>query len=639
MPDNQPLDVCLQAYDHWYRMEPPIARIAVTFPTWTSGDRTYARYIEAHRFSSYDKGYTRPLDPSRVRYNFFKDKLRECLDGHSECQSTRIEVRELHVIDVKTNEVHPAPPGCEYTALSYVWGDDSTCQSPQEGFSPVVQDAVTVTKALGYQYLWVDRYCIDQKSSHKTSMIQQMDRVYANACVTIIAASGSSTSDGLPGISGLPRYQGRVVIGETRLIEVSDVGPETVKLSKWATRGWTYQEGYLSKRRLIFTDNEVLFLCNTKFAKETQTQTTDDANPHEVIKLGYRPQTRRQDRIMNSFRWMIPPAPAAHLDPPRSLYQFIRRHIEEYSERHLSESDDSLNAFLGILKYYELNAVDANGPMSHLWGIPLKLYGNPDEGKVHFDLLWRHRSPARRRNGLPSWSWSGWGGPVQFYDVHPLEFQSPPAEDHEQGKWTNRGDRAIERAVQIHVPRGNGTIDLYSLAGERQSDTLHDVDPKELYITSFVIPLRFLDINSYPKNQSDQWQSASGWGPLPLFAVGPKLSISSPICFDRNHKAESYEWGLVLPVHGKFYLEWNTYNIIVLHPVADGKYERAGIVSLFYDAADGYLTSSESPVDWLICLDEQNCVIEIGEENYSRYGPSKEYFLLKDSKWETVCLV
>jgi hypothetical protein len=31
--------------------------------------------------------------------------------------------------------------------------------------------------------------------------------------------------------------------------------------ASWFERGWTYQEGVLSRRRLMFTENQVCFQC------------------------------------------------------------------------------------------------------------------------------------------------------------------------------------------------------------------------------------------------------------------------------------------------------------------------------------------------------------------------------------------
>lgn len=53
-----------------------------------------------------------------------------------------------------------APEQCAYVALSYVWG---TAQFPgpekQDGqFPATIEDSIVVSLALGFEYLWVDRY-------------------------------------------------------------------------------------------------------------------------------------------------------------------------------------------------------------------------------------------------------------------------------------------------------------------------------------------------------------------------------------------------------------------------------------------------------------------------------------------------
>jgi hypothetical protein len=42
--------------------------------------------------------------------------------------------------------------------------------------------------------------------------------------------------------------------------------------SNWPTRGWTYQERFLSKRHLFFTTQQVTFACNGMYAAESINQ-------------------------------------------------------------------------------------------------------------------------------------------------------------------------------------------------------------------------------------------------------------------------------------------------------------------------------------------------------------------------------
>lgn len=128
-------------------------------------DHDYTQFLLAYNFI---KGpyCIRTLQPSLVDFEFFKAKLQLCKDGHEECRrSTTSEATELYVIDVVTEERVPAKPGCEYIALSYVWGQE-TSHEHEKKFSTVVQDAMFVTNALGRRYLWVDRYVSSQQVIH-----------------------------------------------------------------------------------------------------------------------------------------------------------------------------------------------------------------------------------------------------------------------------------------------------------------------------------------------------------------------------------------------------------------------------------------------------------------------------------------
>ncbi|TEY59798.1 hypothetical protein BOTCAL_0186g00190 [Botryotinia calthae] len=550
--------------------------------------------------------------------------LNKCLEDHKECRSTRVDVARFRVIDVTMKRICQAPPDCEYIALSYVWGDNSACKSTQVEFPQVVKDAFTVTEALGYRYLWVDRYCIDQnpKSPHMQSMISQMDLVYSNAWATIVAASGNSASDGLPGIS-VPRYQAHADIGETHLIEVSNVA-EDIILSKWFTRGWTYQEWYFSRRRLIFADSEVMLLCNEGKANET-------VSGHDFYPLGFSEY---------EFESMKPPDPLE--TPEFSLYN-LQSHISGFSKRNISHDCDSLNAFAGILRYYESISMGDNRPMTHLWGVPLMLLGHGKEEGVFFDLLWDHKAIAHRRNGLPSWSWSSWGGSATFgnsglkIQTHTVELAAyKPLENSTD---ENEGvTSAAERILRIQIPLEDRTVDLDSFCRERQLNLHREICPKELHITSFIMPLRFCEVLKY-----NPTEIIAGLPPLrrmATFLVRPGIFLGTPVCFDREYNFELHKFGLVLPSAGQFY-NLDIYSIIVLHPVADGKYERAGINTLSYDADTGELSSRELCGSWDVLLDENNNLIPDKNPEYENPldRASNKYLFLQGAEWKTICLV
>ncbi|KAF2648345.1 HET-domain-containing protein [Lophiostoma macrostomum CBS 122681] len=187
--------------------------------------------------------------------------LAYCKENHVRLcvRTTFFELREFHVFDCQTHEVVPAPERCDCVALSYIWGKEAT--SPQQRLEKVVQDAVAVTQALGFNYLWVDRICINQTDiEDNRHQIRQMDLIYSNSALTIIAAVGSGPDYGLPGINGTPRKQQRTVMFRNQsYLSTLPAGSYSIQQSKWNTRGWTYQECVLAPRRLVFTKDQVLF--------------------------------------------------------------------------------------------------------------------------------------------------------------------------------------------------------------------------------------------------------------------------------------------------------------------------------------------------------------------------------------------
>lgn len=153
-----------------------------------------------------------------------------------------------------------------YVCLSYVWGDTPAAAANPDNaelanIPQTISDAISVTLELGIQYLWVDRYCIDPGDAlEKHDAIRSMGSVYRNADFTIIATVDSDSNYGLPGVSR-SRSPGKFCDSEGHPFTLLENPEQVVQESVWHTRGWTYQEMLLSRRRLIFIDNQVYFQC------------------------------------------------------------------------------------------------------------------------------------------------------------------------------------------------------------------------------------------------------------------------------------------------------------------------------------------------------------------------------------------
>ena len=198
----------------------------------------------------------------------------------------------LRFIDVEQRRVISGCHGLPFVALSYVWGTDTKpCLTKesldllmhpnalrQDNNPPTIFDAFTITEALGERYLWVDSCCIIQDDEQdKLKHVSQMDLIYNLATVTIIASSGKSATSGLPGVRPDSRYceQRPFIAKGLQLVETlspGDYGGRDSYKGKglWKQRGWTFQERLMSRRCLVFTEEQVYWVCQKARFSEDQ---------------------------------------------------------------------------------------------------------------------------------------------------------------------------------------------------------------------------------------------------------------------------------------------------------------------------------------------------------------------------------
>lgn len=477
-------------------------------------------------------------------------------------------------------------------------------------------------------------------------MIQQMDRVYGNAFATIIAASGKSSEEGLPGMSGPPRRQEVLKFGDTNVVELLNSGQETVKSGKWVTRGWTFQEGFLSNRRLIFTQKEVLLLCNNELVKETQAGT--EADPYWLMDLksiAVGEGKTYTTSIRDSFSWMTSTETTTG-----TRLSHLQNGIEEYSSRELSNPNDSLDALLGIFRYFESLGYGGAERISHLWGVPMSINIS---NHVSFDLLWQREAATRRVTTFPSWSWMGWSGRFRFTDLdNQLGLRPDLAEESCQEDAGSFLGTAWNRNLRIRLPWGDGTIDLHEFMREHAFNTsrVANADPMEITIQSHVVPLRLRKVVCYPGTENADWHDPSTWKPrepvtVATFLLKTDVFVGIPVFFDRDYDPSCHTRGLVLRNDSPGWYGSLSYSIIILHPLDNGKYERAGIISLQYRLESGSiepllpcLYRHDGSTDWLIYMDKCDCPLPPETESGTK-GYPHAYLFPKEMSWETVCLV
>jgi hypothetical protein len=129
----------------------------------------------------------------QIDFSLVNSWITQCLEKHTMCKSARImpSTLSLMAINCDTGTVEAIDHDVEYAALSYVWGRQEEAKmsaSPNRsarGAPKVILDAMKATTALGFRYLWVDRYCISSSGNDQHKQIANMDAVYSDAQVTL----------------------------------------------------------------------------------------------------------------------------------------------------------------------------------------------------------------------------------------------------------------------------------------------------------------------------------------------------------------------------------------------------------------------------------------------------------------------
>ncbi|KAH7086898.1 heterokaryon incompatibility protein-domain-containing protein [Paraphoma chrysanthemicola] len=338
--------------------------------------------------------------------------LCDCLASHrEECPQTSLRNSsfEMYCIDCEDEKVILMPTDARYFALSYVWGpalasaeDESLSNAPL-----VIKDAMLVTLRLSFRYLWVDRYCIDQRNAlQKHRQIANMSSIYAGATLTLIAAGGTDPEVGLPGVSSCRcNLDATLQLGPYSYVPMFGNPKVAIGCSTWSTRGWTYQEAIMSLRKLVFTSEGFYTQCNMRHSFGS----SHPIGGQTVIF----PNQANIQRAIRHFHIGEPPLeiaptvvfPSRYGEPSsviKAAAEEFFDHISKYMRRQLSFESDRLDAIESVLNDFRLN----EKPIFHILGVPFKATADLT---INYALFWRMQSNrVQRRHDFPSWSWLGW---------------------------------------------------------------------------------------------------------------------------------------------------------------------------------------------------------------------------------------
>ncbi|KAK2766785.1 hypothetical protein FQN54_006099 [Arachnomyces sp. PD_36] len=311
------------------------------------------------------------------------------------------ETSNFRVIDLERGCVGRAALDSQYVTLSYVWGDLPLFKlrkdNYKELFTPggleairtdlpkTINDAIDLVKALEVRYLWVDALCLVQDDDHDVSLgVEMMNSIYHGSYFTIVAASGSDVTAGLPGIGKNPRNNKQIIkdISPTTKMSFCNSIDSHLTGSIYNKRAWTLQELILPRRSVIFVNGQIYFRCQeANWSEElwadkwTHWVDADDSNI---------------SRIPDYSEGFLP-----------SLWAY-QKICEEYSRRKLRKEGDALRALAGVTR-----PLAAHMRTTVVEGLPA-FYLN------HFLLFISSDGDLRRRPEFASFSWAGWEGKLMW---------------------------------------------------------------------------------------------------------------------------------------------------------------------------------------------------------------------------------
>ncbi|KAE9373105.1 HET-domain-containing protein [Stipitochalara longipes BDJ] len=294
----------------------------------------------------------------------------------------------------------------QYVALSHRWPVDpskhfkttkSSIHSRRqqiifEDLPRTFQDAVTMTRSLGLRFLWIDSLCIIQDDSNdwdEQSMV--MGKIYNESTITIMAATSINSPNYEPAPEGFLHKQPSLNLPTIEMDYYSRDwrrdGNWFIRYMDWTrhhshnldllTRGWVLQEHMLSRRKVIYAPDQILWKCKSMQVLEVNRDIKTDSQSMQT--------TEDWEDTLFVDHWL-------------SI-------AEIFSTKDLTFESDKLPAISGLASYF----CRRHG-QEYFAGL---LSGSIAEG-----LLWRPYSPGSLSRPTeytaPTWSWTSLKGRIKM---------------------------------------------------------------------------------------------------------------------------------------------------------------------------------------------------------------------------------
>jgi hypothetical protein len=366
--------------------------------------------------------------------------LNTCLTSHEQCKTSAAErlyaslPRRVLKLDLEDDKVYLYVPIHKeqqpYAALSYCWGGElqektktttQTMVQLSQGIDLLslpltVQHAITIARALGLAYLWVDSLCIIQDSAEDWQRESaSMCDIYSNATITI-SADGSLDCEGGCFVSSAHRNLTIATIpcqdpkGGITNIYLRRLGiqqeangshaTQDISRPRLDTRGWTLQERLLSPRVLHCTSTELVWQCSARVSCECQIMEEEAAGfIFEPFRTLYVKDVADQGK---RFDW--------------------RRIVVEYTQRDLSQHTDRLPAISGFAAAISKTLPDAFASKDYFFGlwhsdlVRNMLWNVVSGTNDSSGGAWSRESMRLAGRYAPTWSWASVTGGITYID-------------------------------------------------------------------------------------------------------------------------------------------------------------------------------------------------------------------------------
>lgn len=332
------------------------------------------------------------------------------------------------------------PSRSRYATLSHCWGtlifetlkmdnlEQLKLEIPQKSLSKSFQDAITVTRKLGLEYIWIDSLCIVQDSVDDwQEQSALMGSIYSASSCNISATDANDGSEGL----FLQRSSFSPLLVETTFnglkgtfnVHQNYLWDRRIPNSVLCKRGWVYQERALSARNLHFCKDQVIWECCEMSRSEEFPSGFDRdswASPDSEFKQRFNKIFRQG--LVDDGEWRC-----------LTLWSDF---ITQYSQTTLTYPTDRLIAMAGVARLIHHQRHDTLGRyVAGLW-----------ETRLPLQLMWSG-DPVEEPYVAPSWSWARCRGPVQMNvpatnredicNVKVLDFHTELASSNEFGQVTS----------------------------------------------------------------------------------------------------------------------------------------------------------------------------------------------------------